>query len=84
MPGKIMLTNQFGEKSENYVTEIADAVAGVKKPEFQFASGACLFSGAGEPDFAAPAGSMFLRTDGSTDANVLYVNHDGSTSWSAR
>lgn len=41
------------------------------------------YAGTGEPDFAAPIGSLFSRSDG-TPGPRLYVNTDGSgTGWSA-
>ena len=41
------------------------------------------YAGIGDPDFAAPIGSLFSRSDG-TPGPRLYVNTDGSgTGWSA-
>jgi hypothetical protein len=41
-----------------------------------------LLSGTGAPTVAAAAGSIYLRTDGSSGSRV-YVNQNGSTTWTA-
>lgn len=42
-----------------------------------------LLVGSGAPAIAAPQGSMFLRTDGSSVSTRLYINTTGSTTWTA-
>lgn len=74
--GQLNLTNQFGEQSLNNI----DPIGGSGGPEFQFASGAGLYSGAGAPSFAAAPGSMYLRTDG-TAATCLYINPTDGNNW---
>lgn len=77
--GKINLTNQFGEESLNHI----DPIGGAGGPEFQFASGAQLYSGTGAPTLTGVAtGSLYLRADGANNNQVLYVSFDGST-WNA-
>lgn len=79
--GKQNFTNNFGEQTQNYVKP--QVIAGkTGTSEFIFASGAALFSGAGAPTITAPAGSMYLRTDGATNSEVLYVTFNGTT-WAA-
>ena len=46
-------------------------------------SGPRIQTGSNAPTFAAPQGSLYLRTDGAA-ATTLYVNTNGSTTWSAR
>lgn len=43
--------------------------------------GALILSGSGAPAIAAPANSLYIRTDGSTTTTRLYVNTTGSTTW---
>jgi hypothetical protein len=42
-----------------------------------------ILSGTGAPTIAAPQGSMYLRTDGSSVSTRLYINTTGSTVWTA-
>jgi hypothetical protein len=42
-----------------------------------------VFFGSGAPSLAAAKGSIYLRSDGSTTNDRLYVNTDGSTTWTA-
>ena len=38
-------------------------------------------AGTGAPTFAAGAGSLYIRIDGSSTSTRLYVNTTGSTTW---
>ena len=40
-------------------------------------------AGTGAPTLTAPKGSLYLRTDGSTTNDRMYVNTDGATTWTA-
>ena len=40
-----------------------------------------VLSGSGAPTFAAPANSLYLRTDGNSTTTRMYVNTTGSTTW---
>lgn len=42
-----------------------------------------IFFGSGVPTLAAAKGSLYLRSDGSTTNDRMYVNTDGSTTWTA-
>ncbi len=42
-----------------------------------------IFFGSGAPSLAAAFGSLYLRSDGTTTNDRLYVNHDGSNGWYA-
>ena len=43
-----------------------------------------IHTGSGAPNFATVEGSIYLRVDGASAAEVLYVNHDGQAgSWAA-
>jgi subtilase-type serine protease len=42
-----------------------------------------IFFGSGVPTLAAAKGSLYLRSDGSTTNDRMYVNTDGATTWTA-
>jgi hypothetical protein len=42
-----------------------------------------IFAGTGVPTIAAGTGSLYLRNDGSTATTRIYVNQNGSTTWTA-
>jgi hypothetical protein len=42
-----------------------------------------VFFGSGAPTLAAAKGSLYLRTDGTTTNDRMYVNTNGSTTWTA-
>ena len=42
-----------------------------------------VYAGSGAPTVNAPKGSLYLRSDGSTTNDRMYVNTDGSTTWTA-
>lgn len=42
-----------------------------------------IYAGTGAPTIAAAKGSLYMRADGSTTNDRMYVNTDGSTGWTA-
>ena len=42
-----------------------------------------IFFGSGAPTLAAAQGSLYLRSDGTTTNNRMYINTDGATTWTA-
>lgn len=42
-----------------------------------------VFFGSGAPTLSAAQGSLYLRSDGTTTNNRMYVNTDGATAWTA-
>jgi hypothetical protein len=42
-----------------------------------------VYYGSGVPTIAAPKGSLYLRTDGSSTSTRAYINTDASTTWTA-
>lgn len=42
-----------------------------------------IIAGSGAPTIAAPKGSLYLRIDGSTTNDRMYVNTDANTTWTA-
>lgn len=42
-----------------------------------------IFYGSGAPTLSAAQGSLYLRSDGTTTNNRMYVNTNGSTTWTA-
>lgn len=73
---QMTLKNQFGETSINQVK------AGSNGLVMAFPSGGGLYAGAGAPSFSAPAGSIFLRNDG-TSSTCIYVNATVGNNWAA-
>ena len=73
---QLQLKNQYGEQSLNQVVPAPDGAA------FIFPSGAKLYSGSGAPSVSAPAGSMYLRIDGSA-STCLYINPTVGNNWAA-
>lgn len=49
--------------------------------KFSSTSNLGVFFGSGAPTLAAAQGSLYVRTDGSSIATRLYVNTNGSTTW---
>jgi hypothetical protein len=46
-------------------------------------AGIGIYFGSSAPTITAPQGSIYLRTDGTTTNNRMYVNTNGSTTWTA-
>jgi hypothetical protein len=51
--------------------------------QFSSTSNFGVFFGSGAPTLIANKGSLYLRSDGSTTNNRMYVNTDGGTTWTA-
>lgn len=43
--------------------------------------GGAIFHGTGAPTFTAPKGSLYIRADGTTTNNRVYINTDGAGTW---
>ena len=63
----------------------AVSAGGTAGAGYKFSSTANLgvFFGSGAPTLSAAQGSLYLRTDGTTTNNRMYVNTNGSTTWTA-
>lgn len=73
-------------KLENYLPSVKmDGIQTAKPITLLTAAnvGVRIISGTGAPTVAAPQGSMYLRTDGSSTSTRLYINTTGSTTWTA-
>lgn len=60
------------------------AAATATPPAVQmYSSGIGIYAGSGTPNavVSAPKGSLYIRTDGSTTNDRLYVNTNGTTGW---
>lgn len=64
-------------------TNMAPPAAGASTSGIKVSSTANfgIFWGSGAPTFSAAQGSLYLRTDGSSTSTRLYVNQNGSTTW---
>ena len=60
-------------------------VGGTAGAGYKFSSTANfgIFFGSGAPALAAAKGSLYLRSDGTTTNDRMYVNTDGATTWAA-
>lgn len=63
--------------------ESAAGAMAAKFYEIRLKAGPCIISGSGAPSMAAPKGSLYIRTDGTTTNDRAYINSDGSTTWTA-
>lgn len=77
---KIVLQNQFGEVSENWLMPSGETGS---QSDMTLTSGVYLNSGSGVPTSTAPIGSVYLRNDGANLNQLLYINIDGAGTWSA-
>jgi hypothetical protein len=55
--------------------------AGGQQAFLMGSSGIAICWGSGVPTLSAPQGSIYLRTDGSSSSTRMYVNQNGSTTW---
>jgi hypothetical protein len=51
--------------------------------EFSTTADFGIFFGSGAPTISAAKGSLYLRSDGTTTSNRMYVNTNGATAWTA-
>jgi hypothetical protein len=58
-------------------------VAGGVVGAYMGTTGIGIYFGSGAPTVSAAKGSLYLRSDGSATNNRMYVNTDGSTTWTA-
>ena len=65
----------------NTATPAAGAAAAVLL--FGTTAGFGIYYGSGAPTVSAAQGSIYLRSDGSSTSTRLYVNTNGSTTWTA-
>lgn len=77
--------NGFDPKFDGTVTAIAataTTAGGATSPALKMGvAGIGIYFGSGAPTISAAKSSLYLRTDGSGVADRLYVNTDGSTTW---
>ena len=83
----------IGQSSASYPCDIAGAVrtnAATATPSggstsavllFGTTTGFGIYYGSGAPTISAAQGSLYLRSDGSSTSTRLYVNTNGSTTW---
>ena len=78
------INNVISTSSVSVVKSTASATAGGAEA-VRIGTGATgvlgVYFGSGAPTISAPQGSLYLRTDGSSISTRLYVNTNGSTTW---
>jgi len=77
----ILFSDTGANTGWDYVVDMNGA--SVVVADLRLSAGICILSGAGAPSAAAPKGSLYLRTDGTTTNDRAYINTDGSTTWTA-
>lgn len=66
----------------NVVTASATTAGGLAIPAMSIgAANLGIYFGSGAPTISAPQGSLYLRTNGTTLNDRLYVNTNGTTGW---
>jgi hypothetical protein len=72
-------------QSINVAPNVATTSGGVQGAGIQFGSTFLfgIYFGSGAPTLSAAKGSLYLRSDGSTTNDRMYVNTNGSTTWTA-
>ena len=83
-----MAANETNRALRIYFNQVDDQLRSINFPKLTVDT-ASILSGTGDPGAgsgtAAPQGSIFLRTDGTGAAQVIYVKHgSGDTNWTAR
>ena len=83
--GNVTGGNILSEGTAAILSGTAVPAGGTAGAGYKFSSVANLgvFFGSGAPTLSAAQGSLYLRTDGSLTNNRMYVNTNGSTSWTA-
>jgi hypothetical protein len=65
------------------VASTAHVAGGAQALQFGTTTGFGIWSGSGAPTVSAGQGSLYLRSDGSSTSTRMYVNQNGSTTWTA-
>ena len=85
--GDVTVTHSSGATAITGVTTVASATAtpaaGSTSARLLFGTtaGFGIYYGSGAPTVSAAQGSIYLRSDGSSTSTRLYVNTNGSTTW---
>jgi hypothetical protein len=61
----------------------APVAGGAQTVQMTSTAGLGVYAGSGAPTVSAAKGSLYLRTNGSTTNDRMYVNTDGGTTWTA-
>ena len=83
--GNVTGGNVLSAGTATILSGTAVPAGGTAGAGYKFSSTANLgvFFGSGAPTLSAAQGSLYLRTDGTTTNNRMYVNTNGSTTWTA-
>jgi hypothetical protein len=85
--GNLTMTHSAGALAITGVTTVASATATpaagstAARLLFGTTAGFGIYYGSGAPTVSAAQGSIYLRSDGSSTSTRLYVNTNGSTTW---
>ncbi len=82
--GPVVSTNGFSTPGNITAdSDIAPVAGGAQAIQMGTTAGFGVFFGSGAPTITAAAGSLYLRTDGSSVSTRAYINTTGSTTWTA-
>jgi hypothetical protein len=83
--GNVTGANIFTDGTVTSLTQTAIPAGGSTGQGYLFSSTANfgIFFGSGAPTLSAAKGSLYLRSDGTTTNDRMYINTDGSTGWTA-
>jgi hypothetical protein len=76
--GAVSTIGQLSVQTGTAIPASGASTAGIKMSS---TSNFGVFFGSGAPTFSASQGSIYLRSDGSSTSTRLYVNTNGSTTW---
>ena len=83
--GTIKYSGIFMDSTGGVAMTTTTQTVDVIGPRIELSGGCQILSGSGSPNgsVTAPKGSLFLRTNGSSTNNRMYVNTDSGTTWTA-
>lgn len=78
LTGSVSTVGQLSTQTGTSIPASGSATAGIK---LSSTANFGIFFGSGAPTFSAAKGSVYLRSDGSSTSTRMYVNTNGSTTW---
>jgi hypothetical protein len=77
------VVNIYAKIRVNQLTAIPAGGSQAQALNFSSTANFGVFYGSGVPTLSAAQGSLYLRSDGSSTSTRMYVNTNGSTTWTA-
>jgi hypothetical protein len=83
MQGALVTVDDTGAMTISNATATPAGGATTVRLLFGTTAGFGIYIGSGAPTVSAAQGSLYLRSDGSSTTSRIYVNTNGSTTWTA-